>query len=348
LANPSFYILHGEDTFAIAEEVQSFKERLGDPALADLNTTELDGRNVTLADLRAAADAVPFIAQRRLVIVTGLLTRLLGRSSDDQPDEEESAPASLKEFRDALAGYLPDVPESTALVFVEPRALPGRNKFLNLAGRSEAGFARRYDPPQGGALVKWILHRAKAGGGEFSVEAAQALVSAAGGDTRLLAHEIEKLLAYVDYARPVELPDVETLTPYGGEVRIFDMVDAMGQRRGAAAVNLLLRLLEQPNQAPLAVFGMVVRQFRLLLTAREMLAEGAAPAQFAGALRLPPFVVNKVLAQARLFSAADLEAIFRKLLDMDLGIKRSRIDAALALETFVADPVGWQLREAAR
>jgi DNA polymerase III delta subunit len=79
-----------------------------------------------------------------------------------------------------------------------------------------------------------------------------------------------------------------------------------------------------------------------------MLAEGAAPAQIAPALGLKSsFVAAKVLEQARLFSTADLEAIFRKLLEMDLGIKSSRIDAGLALETFVADPVGWRLREAA-
>jgi DNA polymerase-3 subunit delta len=350
LSNPSFYILHGEDTFAIAEQVQALKDRLGDPALAALNTIELDGRAVTLADLRGAADAVPFIAPRRLVIVTGLLTRLLGRGGEaeaEADDGEESAPASLREFRDALLAYLPQVPATTALVLIEARPLPERSRFVALAGRSEAGYARRFDPPKGEALARWIARRAQAAGGEFTAEAAQALAAAVGEDTRLLVREIEKLLAYADYARPVELPDVETLTPYAGEVRVFDMVDAMGQRRGAAAVNLLLRLLDQPNQSPLAVFGMVVRQFRLLLGAGELLAEGAAPAQVGPALGLRPFLAAKIADQARLFSGADLEAIYRKLLEMDLGIKSSRIEAGLALETFVADPVGWQLGEPA-
>jgi DNA polymerase-3 subunit delta len=344
LTHPSFYILHGEDTFAIAEQVHSLKEKLGDPSLAALNTVELDGRTVTLPELRSAADAVPFLTERRLVIVTGLLARLMGRTGEG---EEEAGATPIKEFRDALVAYLPQIPPTTALVLVESRPLPERNRFLNLAGRHESGFAKRYDPPKGQALVQWIIKRARAAGGEFTSEAAQALASAVGEDTRLLDNEIEKLVAYADYSRPVDLPDVEMLTPYGGEVKIFDMVDAMGQKRGPAAVGYLLRLLDQPNQSPLSVFGMIARQFRLLLAARELLADGAAPAQVTAELSLPPFVASKVVDQARLFSLADLEAIFRRLLDMDLGIKSSQIDGALALETFVADPVSWQLREAA-
>jgi DNA polymerase-3 subunit delta len=317
-------------------------------ALAALNTDELDGRTVTLPDLRSAADAMPFISERRLVIVTGLLARLIGRSAGEgEAEGDEAAPAPVKEFRDALAAYLPHVPPTTALVLVESRPLPERNRFLTLAGQNEAGYAKRFDPPKGQALVQWIIKRARAAGGQFTSEAAQALASAVGEDTRLLDNEIEKLVAYADYSRPVDLPDVEMLTPYGGEVKIFEMVDAMGQKRGPAAVGYLLRLLDQPNQAPLSVFGMVVRQFRLLLAARELLAEGAAPAQVTAELGLRPFIAGKVLDQARLFSLADLEAIFRKLLDMDLGIKSSRIDGALALETFVADPLRWQLSEPA-
>lgn len=339
---PSFYILHGEDEFAIAEEIQGLKEKLGDPATAALNTTQFDGRTVTLADLRSTADAMPFLAKRRLVIVNGLLSRLLSKADDPEQAEEDGAPASLKEFRDGLADYLPNVPPTTALVFVEHRVLPENNRFLRLVARSDGvGYRRRCDPPPGDKLPGWIMKRAKACGGEFTPAAAQALAAAAGDDTRLLDSEIEKLLAYVDRARPVELPDVETLTPYAGEVRIFDMVDAMGERQGRAAVQLLHRLLDQPGQYPLAIFAMIIRQFRLLLQARELLAEGASPAAIARALSLLPFVAAKIAEQCRKFSLDELDAIFRRLLDIDLAIKGSRIDSGLALETFVADPIGW-------
>lgn len=344
MTTPTFYIFHGEDEFAIAEHVQSFKERLGDPTTASLNTTRFDGRTLTLADLRSAADALPFLSDRRLVIVEGLLSRLSGQGDEAEEGEEDEPPASLKDFRDALIDYLLHLPPTTRLVFVEHRELPGRNKFLILAAKSEgAGLARKFEPPTGGQLPGWIQKQAKAASGEFTREGAQALAAAVGDETRLLNNEIEKLLTYVDRARPVDVPDVETLTPYAGEVNIFHMVDAMGERQGRAAVQLLHRLLDQPGQYPLQVFGMIVRQFRLLLQARELVAEGATAGEIAGALRVQPFVAGKVADQCRQFSIEELDAIFRKLLDIDLAIKSSQMEPGLALETFVADPIGWRL-----
>jgi DNA polymerase-3 subunit delta len=335
--------LHGEDTLAIAEAVQALKNRLGDPSLAALNIAEFDGRTVTLGELRSAADAAPFLASSRLVIVAGLLRRLTGRGGEAEgdDDEAETAPASVKEMREALADYLPRAAPTTALVFVETPALSERNRFVKLAGDSGRGRVEAFKPPED--LARWIVQRARHAGGEFSGQGAQALAEVAGGDMRLLANEIEKLLAYVDRARPVDLTDVEMLTPYAAEVNVFQMVDAMGQRQGRAAVNFLHRLLGQPGQTPLAAFGMVARQFRLLLAAREALADGV-PAQagaLARVLSLQPFVAGKLMDQCRRFSLAQLEGILRKLLEMDLAIKSSRIDAGLALETFVVDPLGW-------
>ena len=339
---PSVYILHGEDSFSIAKEIQSFRQRLGDPATVSLNMTEFDGRTVTLADLRSAADTIPFLAGRRLVIVTGLLSRLHAKGGDADASEQESTPAALRDYRDSLLQYLPGVPPTTALVFVESGNLPERSKFLNLIARiGDIGYARRFDPPDEGELPGWILQRAKSHGGTFTRPAAQALAAAVGGELRLLDHEIEKLLAYVDRARPVDVADVETLTPYTGEVEIFDVVDAMGERRGRDAVRLLMRLLERPGQHPLPAFAMICRQFRLLLQARELIDDGAAAASVAPLLGLRPFVAAKMLEQSRNFSMTELEDTYRRLLDIDVAIKSSQIDAELALVTFVADPLGW-------
>ena len=72
---PLFYILHGNDEFSRSEQVVAFKDKVGDATVRDFNVTVLDGRKVTLAEVRHAADAVPFLADKRLVIVEGLLAR---------------------------------------------------------------------------------------------------------------------------------------------------------------------------------------------------------------------------------------------------------------------------------
>jgi DNA polymerase-3 subunit delta len=337
---PRFYLLHGPDEFASAEFVAGLKEKMGDPALAALNTTVIDGRSAALAELRTICDTLPFLAARRLVLVEGWLTRLLARaepaedSEDPGGDEPRRGGGTAREAMAALIDYLPHLPESTALVLVEQRELPERNPVLKAAAAAEWGFVKLFDLPKGEALVRWIRARAKAEGGEITREAAEALAEVE-TEPRALGHEIAKLLAYAAYARPVELDDVQTLTPAGGEARVFDLVDAIGQRRGPQAMRELHKLLETAE--PLYVLAMIVRQYRLLLQAKEMLGERASEAEIARALGLHPFPTGKVCAQARNFSLDGLERIYRSLLDYDVGIKTGQMEAAAALDTLVGE-----------
>jgi DNA polymerase-3 subunit delta len=341
---PHFFLLHGPDEFASAEFVEALKANLGDPTFAELNTTVFDGRTASLADVRATADTMPFLTSRRLVIVEGWLTRLLGRAAASRDDGDEgdddssddaarpAAPGSARDQMTALVSYLPDLPETTALVLVERRQLPPRNAVLLAASAAEWGQVKLFDLPKGDALVRWIRARAKADGGEIDREAAEALAEVE-SDPRALGHEITKLLTYVGFARPVALDDVQTLTPAGGEAKVFDMVDAVGQRRGPAAQRELHRLLESAD--PLYALSMIVRQFRLLLQAKELLQERASEADISKALSLHAFPTSKVVAQARNFTLDDLERIYRRLLDYDVDIKTGQMDASAALDTLV-------------
>jgi len=190
-----------------------------------------------------------------------------------------------------------------------------------------------FDTPKGEALVRWITARAKAEGGAVSREAAQTLAGLE-TDLRTLGNEITKLLTYVNYARPVDLADVEMLTPAGGEAKVFEMVDAVGQRRGPQAMRELRKLLEKED--PLYVLGMIVRQFRLMLLARELLDARATEADISQALGLHPFPTGKVCAQARPYALPTLERLYRRLLDYDAEIKTGRVDPTTALDTLVA------------
>ena len=129
------------------------------------------------------------------------------------------------------------------------------------------------------------------------------------------------------------LDDVQTLTPAGGEANIFAMVDAVGQRRGPAAQRELRRLLERAH--PQYVLTMIVRQFRLLLLARELLDARAPEAEISQALGLKSYPTGKVCQQARSFSLPDLERIYRRLLDYDVDTKTGQMEAAAALDTLV-------------
>lgn len=333
-----FYVFHGEDEFSQREQLAAFKARLGDPSLVALNTSVFDGRTVTLGELRHACDSIPFLADVRLVIVEGWLTYLASRRSGGEGKkdaEDEPAPSSRKIIEE-LVTYLPQMPDTTRLVFVEPKRIRENHPVLVLAKSDpKRGIVKAFDPPRGDALIEWVIARARKHGGAISFPAAQLLAESVGEDLRLLDGEIQKLVTYVGGRRPVGEADVKLLTPYAGEANIFQMVDALGQRRGEEAARLMHRLLDG-GKHPLELLAMIARQFRLLIQTKELLEQGQRPAAIARELGVQPFVADKLVRQARNFSLPQLEAIYRRLLEMDIAIKTGEIEGVLALDLLVA------------
>ncbi len=328
-SKPVVYIFHGDDPFAIRRQVETITRQVGDdPAIADMNITRLDGRQSSDDDLRSAANSMPFLAERRLVILTNPFARLV-------------TDATRKRFLAMLDG----LPPSTALVLlVEDTLERGKwkslpqvesnwlRKWLSAAG--DKAYYHLYQLPRMNEMPEWVRKEARRQEGQFSPGGAAALVAHVGNDTQLASLEITKLLTYVDYKRPVEAEDVEELTAQAGQADVFEMVDALAGGNTRQAIGLLHRLLE--TQDPLSLFGMVTRQFRLLLQAREVIDEGRG-SQMASELHQHPFVAEKLSAQARRFNITQLKDIYRRLLLLDETMKTSQAPADLALDAFIAE-----------
>lgn len=326
---PVVYLLHGEDEFAIAHFIADLKTKLGDPSAVEMNFTHLDGRSLSFDELVTAASAMPFLARRRLVVLTHPLAYTRNSTAKQR-----------------FLEYLERIPPTTALVLVEQHALTserdrgrGRLHWLEewATQSGERVYLRIFNLPKGRAMARWIQDRAKEYAGQFTYQAAASLALLVEDDTRLADQEIQKLLVYVNFQRPVEPDDVEHLTALSMQGDIFALVDALGNRNSRAATMMLHRLLE--TEDPLGIFGMAVRQFRLLLLAREVLDRGGSEADVARQLNVHTYVAQKITAQARGLEVASLESIYHQLLELDLTIKSGQMDASLSLDLFIAERV---------
>jgi hypothetical protein len=120
-----------------------------------LNEVTLDGRGLSVRELQACADALPFLGERRLVIVAGLVGSAAGR----------------KDVADALIDYLPRVPPTTRLVLVEGE-LAANHRVLRWAERwrpaaeapDQTVLVKRFEAPRAAQLPGWLARRAEARG----------------------------------------------------------------------------------------------------------------------------------------------------------------------------------------
>ena len=335
-----FYILHGENELERSERVADFKQKVGDESVRDLNVTVLDGRKVTLSELQHATEAVPFLADKRLVVVEGLLTRLAARKGKGDDSDEAAGSGTSKEMLSSLLDYLPRLPETTRLVLVEAQTIKDTHPVLKLAARQSGKTVVEFAQPPLAELPRWITDRAKKHGGTLDGKAAARLATLIGGDLWRLDQEIGKLLTYVNGARPVTDKDVNLLVIDASTSSVFDLVDFLGKRDGKRAAHELHRLIDQ-GENPLGLLAMIVRQFRLLILVKELQARNLPPDQMAKEIGAHPFVVKKIGEQARMFrDLAQLETIYRRLLDIDVEIKTGVTSDVLALDLLVAGLAG--------
>ncbi len=332
-----YYILHGEDELSRTETLAKLRAKMGDPQFADLNTTQFDGRKVALSELQHACDSIPFLTDKRLVIVEHLLARFdprRGKSDDDEPAEAEANPALAKD----LIAYLERLPDTTRLVFVEAKTLAKNNPVLKHAAAiddDKRAYVKAFSAPTERALPKWIQDRVQAKGGTIEPGAVTELAAHIGADLRLLDNEIEKLLTY-RAKETIRAQDVRALVASVRESDVFALVDAVGRREAKSALKLLHAQLDH-NAAPIYLLAMITRQFRLLLQMKDLATRGLTIDAAREQLKLHPFVANKTWTQALNFSLPQLEAIYRKLLDTDLAIKTGRSEPVLALDLLVAE-----------
>jgi DNA polymerase III subunit delta len=337
------YLLHGPDELLRSERIAALRSALGEPELADLSTSWLDGRKTSVAEVCYHCDVVPFLTPRRLVIVTGLLAqfkrRLQAGKKKGEGAETDKGSTRADAERDALLSYLPATPETTDLVLVEAEAVARNERpYKELARLVEAGRAEIVlcEAPEERDLPDWVLRRVKQKGGAIERDAAFDLATSVGRNLRLLDSEMEKLLAYRSGAGAIRREDVRLLTPYTQEANIFDMVDAIGQQDGPKAVRLL-RELERDGAAALYLLSMIVRQFRILVQVADQMELGLGKDEIAKVIGLHPFPTQKAMQQCRHWRMADLEAAYDRLLDTDVSIKTGKLPDDLALDLLVVE-----------
>lgn len=339
---PRVILLYGDDYQAIRDRVNLLAAQIGDPSMAEMNISRLDGasQGVNEDDVRTAAYTLPFLSARRMVIVTN-------------PALVMKSDAARQKFLDMLA----NLPETTALVLAQDD--------IWLTGKEQRGWKFMYEyryrgktkinpllewaraagsevkieickVPALSAMPGWIAAEVKRQGGRINPQGATALAAVIGSDTGQGRQEITKLLSYVNFERPIEVEDVNELTAPGGQADVFVMVDALAVGDSRQALRHLGRLLEQ--QDAMSLFGMVVRQYRLIQMAKEAFENGVTSAEGIGKLLgIHSFPAGKALNQSKRYSFESLNRIYHRLLEIDRLNKTGQLDLEVGLQAFIAE-----------
>ncbi len=318
-----FYIFYGDEELLRTEAVLSLRTRMAEEDLGDLNTASLEGRDLSLAELLNACNTLPFLTQRRMVIVYDMLQRY------DR--------ANMAQEAQQLADYLPTMPETTRLVFVESGGLAKNNVLLAKAKDLPGAIIREYTqyPARSEELRRWVAGRTHTHGVSIEPQAVTLLIEMVGNNLRALDQELAKLAGRIAYQGSIRVEDVRTLVSSWPQTDIFGMVDALGLGDHRTALNLFHTLLSN-DAAPLYLLSMIARQMRLILAAKDLQEnEGLDRAALSRRLGVRAFVAEKLVRQSGLYSFDDLAALMERIVEIDRGIKTGQVEPVLSLELLI-------------
>jgi DNA polymerase-3 subunit delta len=325
------HVLIGEDDFSIRQSLEEIKRGVGDQTALAVNTTILDGQQVTLNQLQGVCKTVPFLAEKRLVVVEGLLGRFETRSKSGKKKttRQTGQPDECKTIADGVSR----IPDSTELVLIDGR-IGNRNPLLREL--SAVSSVKSFPLLKEAKLRQWIERRVTEAGGRISPGALGLLVRFVGSNLWVMASEVDKLALFVR-GRRIEEGDVRMVVSYTQEANVFALVDAILEFRAGISQELLEQLLKQ-GAAPAYILVMLSRQVQLMVRVKGLKSQRKSRNEIQNKLGLTSdFVLRKALEQADKYSLARLREVYHKLLEADLAIKTGKYDGELVLNILIAE-----------
>jgi len=198
-----------------------------------------------------------------------------------------------------------------------------------------AKCAKEFTALSGPALTKWMQNVAQQNGKTLQSDAAELLLSLIGDDLWTLYHEITKL-CHGTQETVITGERVEELIERTRGENIFSLVDAIGERRSAAALQLLDSFFTDGDDAGY-ILAMVTRQFRLMVMAKDAAGGTANAYAISQKLRLHPFVAKKMAGQSQRYTMQELARVYQKLTAMDVILKSDPEKLRAALTLFVSE-----------
>ena len=324
------YILWGQDNFSLNQALEEIKRGIGDQSLLLANTTILDSQQMSLDQLRAACETVPFLAEKRLVIVNGLLGRFEPKG---KPSRRKKVKPDQQDAYKSLGECINNIPDSTILVLIDGSIKSNNPLLKEVSGKAEI---KSFPLLKGDKLEQWIQRRVKEQGGSISPPAVDLLARVVGGNLWIMANEIDKLVLFTS-GRRIEEEDVRIAVGYMQETSVYAMTDAILEFKAGIAEQLLEQLLQRAV-APAYLLFMLSRQVQMIVRAKELRKQRKPETEIQDKLGLTKeFALRRTLERADRYPVERLKEVYDKLLQTDLSIKTGKYEGGLALNILIAE-----------
>lgn len=304
------YLLYGDEDYL----KKNFKDKLIKALVEEgdsMNYSYYEGDGIDLADIRGVAETMPFFAERRVIHIAD--SGIFDSSSDE-----------VVKF----AEYLSDAPDFCVFIFVESSV--DKRKKMYKAVEALQGVCEMTQPNER-QLGQWIASKLKPVGKTMNSAAYSEFMERTSDSMNVIATELEKLISYTGDSAEITKADVEAIVTVRVETKVFDMINAMVSGNLTEVLRLYHDMLAARESA-MMILALIVRQFRQMLTIKEMYSKGESIDEIASRVKIKDYFVKKNLSLARDMSAETMKSLLRDAADYEKKFKSGQLDESLTVE----------------
>lgn len=309
---PPLILLYGAETYLLQQAHQRIRSAIFGTTRDDFNDHQFHGKGARAEDIIDAATTYPVFAPRKLVTVNDF--HLLAAAEQDK-----------------FSVYLERPLEQTSLLLIAEK-IDSRRKFFQQFKKN--GVVFKFDPLTDREIPDFVRREAQQRGIRIGREALDLLCSLVSNSLHEIEGELDKLMLYIGERREIGVADVEAIVSRGRSESIFALGEAIAKGDLIRALTLVRRFAAA-SEPPLLVLNLITGHYRLLWKIRALDSRQCAAADIARQVGRPPFIVPRLLEQARRFSRRHFMAAYALFIDTDLAMKSRGGDAEALLELMV-------------
>jgi len=311
------YLLYGKENFLKEDISKKLRNKLIDPAYREFNYKVFYGDKLSMNEVINDLETLPLMSKHKLVVIKE--TEKINKNDEKKLVNYFSQLSSKNIF--------------STLIIIYKEGRP--NKEL-ITAIKRIGIIANFNITDKGKLALWIKSKFRQSNKKITPEALFYLQSIVSSDLDRLFNEIEKIDIYTKDQKIIEKEDV-MITIGGSEaVNIFKVLDSVGDKDIKNAIEGLVKL-NQGNLHHLSIFAMIYRQIKLILQTKLLLAGGFNFKEVEKKLKLPYFVVEKIIKQSKKYTFREICKSYELLNIADLELKDSQKEPKIILEELVVN-----------
>jgi DNA polymerase-3 subunit delta len=357
------YLCYGTNRSGMNQFSNGLIDLLIPKADQEFAVSRYDMRDVPVQDAIMDAETMPFMTERKLILVehayffTALDKKVdssgVQAGAEDEQSDEQQNQAETKSGRNTwtkaehdltmLTSYLQQPSDFSIVLFLVPgHNLDERKKIVSSLRKQEAKAGTApfalvpFDPLIGERLRDWVVKNVTARQLRMNDEVMDYFIHLNGHDQAVLRFELDKLALHLGEQGVVHKEHVDLLGVKTFEQNVFQLIEMILQKQTASAHQTLLELLKYPKENnPFLMINLLARQFRTLLMIKDLKRQSKTEGEIASIIGVAPFIIKQLSKHIARYELDQLAEIVSACADLDYACKSGGLEPKLSLEIFV-------------